>query len=147
MKISTSPPTSYGIASKGEYVAFELKHPVNPQQIVSRLNAILPAGASVVSCAEGRLKPVQSFIYKTGRTFSLSLEPDSCVFKDGKALPVADYLEYSDPNTLRIAFKQGRTISPVLLLESYSSDRLNLEEIVKTETIFVQEEPPKGRLD
>jgi hypothetical protein len=60
---------------------------------------------------------------------------------------VADYLEYSDPNTLRIAFKQGRTISPVLLLESYSSDRLNLEEVVKTETIFIQEEPPKGRLD
>ncbi len=43
MKLSTTPPTSYGIASKCEYVAIELKHPVNPREISERLNAT-PAG-------------------------------------------------------------------------------------------------------
>lgn len=139
MKISTTPPTSYGIASRCEYISIELKHPVNPQQIADRLNPLLPTGASVVSCAEGRLRQVLAYTFRTSRPFTLSLKPDSCVTKEGKALPVTDYLEYQDENTLRIAFRQGRTISPVLLLESFSQEKLRLEDIVKTETVFAQD--------
>jgi radical SAM superfamily enzyme YgiQ (UPF0313 family) len=139
MKLSTTPPTSYGIASKCEYVSIELKHPVNPKEITERLNAHLPIGSSVISCAEGRLKQVRSFTYKTLKPFTLSLGPDACVMKEGKSLTVADYLEHYDPTTLRLAFNQGRTISPVLLLESFSPDKLRLEEIIKTETLFVED--------
>lgn len=139
MKISTTPPTSYGIASECEYISIELKHPMNTGQIVSRLNTSLPVGASVLSCTEGRLKQVAAVVYRTLKPFSLSLEPDSCVFKEGKALKVADYLEYADPHTLRIAFREGRTISPVLLLESFSKDNVHLEDIIKAETIFARD--------
>ena len=53
---------------------------------------------------------------------------------------MADYLEYSDPTTLRLAFNQGRTISPVLLLESFSPDKLRMEDIIKTETFFAEDD-------
>ncbi|HVN71494.1 MAG TPA: TIGR03936 family radical SAM-associated protein [Desulfomonilia bacterium] len=137
MKLSNTPPTSYGIASVCEHVQVELKYPLNPQEISSRLNAHLPLGASVVSCVEGRLKPVRAFTYKTLRPFSLSLEAGACVVKEGKSLRVGDYLEYSDHDTLRILFIQGRTISPVLLLGTFSRDGLTLKEIIKTETHFL----------
>jgi hypothetical protein len=141
MKLSTTPPTSYGIASKCEYVSIELKRPVNPREISTRLNATLPAGSSIVSCSEGKLKQVRACIYRTLKPFTLSLTPDACVVKEGKTLAVADYLEYSDPTTLRLAFNQGRTISPVLLLETYSPDKLRMEDIIKTETLFVEDAP------
>ena len=139
MKLSTTPPTSYGIASKCEYISIELKHPVNPKEITERLNAHLPAGSSAISCTEGKLKQVRAFIYKTLKPFTLSLTPDAYVVKEGKSLAVADYLEYSDPTMLRLAFIQGRTISPVLLLESFSPDKLRMEDIIKTETLFVED--------
>ncbi len=140
MKLSTTPPTSYGIASKCEHVSIELKHPVNPKEISERLNAHLPAGSSVISCAEGKLKQVRAYTYRTLKPFTLSLTPDACVVKEGKSLAVADYLEYSDSTTLRLAFNQGRTISPVLLLESFSPDKLRMEDIIKTETFFAEDD-------
>ncbi|HOS98625.1 MAG TPA: hypothetical protein PLU54_13305, partial [Deltaproteobacteria bacterium] len=118
------------------YVQIELKNPLNPERIASLLGGHLPAGSSVVSCAEGKLRQVRAFTYTTARPFSLSLEPESCVIKEGKPLRVADYLEYEDPRTLRIAFRDGRTISPVLLLETFSQDRIRPGEIVKTGTLF-----------
>jgi len=141
MRLSTTPPTSYGIASKCEYIQIEIKHPLIPLEISSRINTHLPPGASVIACTEGRLRQVKAFTYKTLRPFSLTLPPDACVIKEGTSLLVADYLEYSDPHTLRIAFRKGRTISPVLLLETYSQDKLRLEEIIKTETRFVEDKP------
>jgi radical SAM superfamily enzyme YgiQ (UPF0313 family) len=143
MKISTTPPPSYGVASKGEYVQIDLKFPVNPKELSSRLDAHLPEGASVISCTEGRLKQVRAYTYRTSRPFSLELPPDACVVKDGKPLLVEDYLDYAESSTLRICFRQGRTISPVLLLEALSKDRLRLEEIVKTETHFLEDERPE----
>jgi hypothetical protein len=139
MKLSTSPPTSYGIASLCEYVQIELKNPLNPDRLASLLGGHLPAGSSVVSCAEGKLRQVRAFTYTTHRPFSLSLEQGSCIIKDGKPLRVADYLEYKEPCTMRIAFRDGRTISPVLLLEAFSQDGVRLEEIVKTGTQFADD--------
>lgn len=141
MKLSTTPPTSYGIASKCEYIQIDFKQPLIPQEMSSSINTHLPPGASVISCIEGRLKQVQAYTYKTIRPFSLALPPDACVIKEGTSLLVADYLEYSASHTLRIAFRKGRTISPVLLLETYSQDKLRLEEIIKTETRFVEDKP------
>lgn len=141
MKISTTPPTSYGIASLCEYAAIELKHPLNPREILSRLGEHLPKDSQIVSCEEGRLKHVRSYVYKTTKPFALNLAPEACVIKEGKAMRIADYLEYADSHTLRIAFRQGRTISPVLLLESFSPDRLRLEEIIKAQTIFIEDDP------
>ncbi|HXK46395.1 MAG TPA: TIGR03960 family B12-binding radical SAM protein [Deltaproteobacteria bacterium] len=136
MKLSTTPPTSYGIASKCEYVQIELKHPMRPDEIMSRINVSLPRGSKVFSCTEGRLKQVVSCTYTISRPFCLAMGPDAVIMKEGKELKVAEFLEHADPSTLRIAFRDGRTISPVLLLESFSQDGIRLEEITKTGTSF-----------
>lgn len=144
MKLSTTPPTSYGIASMCEHIQFELKAPVNPKEIASRINACLPEGSSVISCAEGRLKKVISCTYKTSRPFTLGLSDDAVVRKEEKTLKVSDYLEELGERTLRIAFREGRTISPVLLLQTFSRDGIRLEEIVKTKTTFAGDEPSEA---
>ena len=88
----------------------------------------LPQGSTAFSCAEGRLKQVTDATYSTVRPFTLELAPDAVIRKEGKVLRVADFLEETGPSWLRIAFRQGRTISPVLLLESFSRDGIRLEE-------------------
>ncbi len=142
IKLSTSPPTSYGIASRCEYVQIELKHPLKPDEIAARINACLPRGSTAFSCTEGRLKQVSDATYSTVRPFTLELAPDAVIRKEGKVLRVADFLEETGPSWLRIAFRQGRTISPVLLLESFSRDGIRLEEIVKTGMRFEGEDLP-----
>jgi radical SAM family uncharacterized protein len=136
MRLSMTPPTSFGIASISEYVQIELKSPMDPGDVISKLNVYLPSGSRAFSCGEGRLKGVRAYVYKTLRPFSLTLGPASSVIKEDNVLMVSDYIEYADPFTLRIAFRDGRTISPVLLMETFSQDRLALEEIIKTETLF-----------
>ncbi|MCU0577394.1 MAG: TIGR03936 family radical SAM-associated protein [Desulfobacterota bacterium] len=141
MKLSTSPPTSYGIASRCEYVQFELKHPLRPDEIAARINACLPQGSTVFSCTEGRLGQASACTYTTSRPFTLDLPPDAAVRKEGKELRVADFLEHAGPCTLRIAFRDGRTISPVLLLEAFSRDGIEIGEITKTGTHFAGQGP------
>lgn len=140
MKLSMIPPPSFGIASASEFVQIDLKSPIAPGEVSSRLNAHLPTGARVFSCTKKRLKGVRAYVYKTRRPFTLMIDADSRIMKAGKELKVADFLEYTDPFTLKIAFREGRTISPVLLLDTFSQEKLRLEEIIKTETIFEEEE-------
>lgn len=142
MKLSTSPPTSYGIASRCEYVQIELKHPCSPGEIVERINACLPQGSTAFSCTEGRLRQAIDATFSTVRPFTLELAPDAAILKEGKELRVADFLEEVGPSSLRIAFRQGRTISPVILLESFSRDGIRLDEIVKTGMRFEGEDLP-----
>ncbi|MCE5275489.1 MAG: TIGR03960 family B12-binding radical SAM protein [Deltaproteobacteria bacterium] len=138
MKLSMTPPTTFGIASRCEYAQIELKRPISPDKIVSRLNEHLSAGMQVFTCAEGRLGMVRAYVYKTLKPFALALAPDARIVKDGKDLNVADFLEYTDPFTLRIAFRDGRTISPALILDAFAAEKVGLDEITKVETIFVE---------
>jgi radical SAM-linked protein len=136
MKLSMTPPASFGIASRSEYLQFELKTPLEPEEIAGQLNAHLPPGMRVFSCSRGKLKKVRAAVYRTARPFSLETDASSVIVKEGKELKVADFLEHHDEHTLKLAFRDGRTISPVLLLEAFSKEKIPLEEIVKTETIF-----------
>jgi radical SAM family uncharacterized protein len=142
MKLSMTPPTSFGIASASEYIQFDLKSPLDAEEITSRLNANFPPGIQVFSCEEGRLKKVRAFVFKTKKPFTLELDPASCIVKEGKKLRVSDFLEYHDQCTLKLAFRDGRAISPVLILEAFSKDKLSLEDIIKTETIFEEKGMP-----
>jgi radical SAM superfamily enzyme YgiQ (UPF0313 family) len=143
MKLSMTPPGSFGIASESEYLQFELKAPLKPEEIVDRLNAHLTPGIRVFSCRQGKLKKISAAVYKTTRPFTLNIDPSSFIIKEGKELKVSDFLEYHDQNTLRLAYRDGRTISPVLILEAFSPEKISLEEIVKTEIIFEEERIPK----
>lgn len=136
MKLSMTPPPSFGIASQSEFMQFELKAPLQPEEIADRLNAHLLPGIRVFSCEQGKLKKVIAVVYKITRPFNLGIDALSVIVKEGKELKVADFLEHHDANTLKLAFRDGRTISPVLLLEAFSPEKIRLEEIVKTETIF-----------
>jgi radical SAM superfamily enzyme YgiQ (UPF0313 family) len=140
MKLSMTPPTSFGIASLSEYVQFDLKSPLDPGEIFSRLDVHLPQGVRVLSCERGRLKKVRAYVYKTRRPFTLVLEPSSSITKEGKELNVSDFLEYSDPSTLRLAFREGRTISPVLILDAFAKEKIPLQDIIKTGTVFEEKE-------
>lgn len=136
MKLSMSPPPSFGIASLGEYVQFDLRERKDPEELLSALNAVLPKGVRALSCEQGKLKIAAAFVYRTDRPFTLHLEPGLTVTKGDKELPLDEYLESHDATTLTIRSKDGRTISPLAILESFSPDRVRAWEITRTETLF-----------
>ncbi len=140
MKLSATPPPSYGVASLCEYVQIELKHPMDPETIRQRLDACLPRGSRAFTCREGKLSKVRSYTYTTCRPFTLALDPGETLRKGNILLRVSDFLEHVGPTTLRIAFREGRTISPVALLNAFSPDRFGCEEIVKTAVCFSDDE-------
>jgi radical SAM superfamily enzyme YgiQ (UPF0313 family) len=136
MKVSMTPPPSFGIASLSEYVQFDLKEEEDPGEILHVLGAVLPRGVRALSCEQGKLKAASSFVYRTDRPFTLRLEPGLTVTKGDKALPLDEYLETYDATTLTIRSKDGRTLSPLAILESFSPDGIRAWEITRVETIF-----------
>jgi len=136
MKLSMSPPPSFGIASEGEYVQIELKDDLDPGQVLSRLNAVLPAGMRVISCTQEKIGRPYAFVYRTSRPFSLQLEPGAVLEKGGSSLAVKDFLAYHDETSLTILVRGGRTISPVAILQAFSSDAPEAWEITRVDTLF-----------
>lgn len=136
MRISTTPPPPHGIASLCEYVQIGLTRPLDPEDLRRKLDECLPEGSRAFSCFEGRLAPVESYTYRTTRPFTLSLDSDAVIVKDDKTLRVKDFLREVGPDSLRIAFVQGRTISPLAILDTFSHDGIRTWEIVKTEVRF-----------
>ena len=75
-------------------------------------------------------------MYRTQRPFSLNIEPGQTIEKGGKDLLVSDYLAYYDDSTMTILIRDGRTISPVAILDAFSGDALSAWEVTKVETLF-----------
>jgi radical SAM family uncharacterized protein len=138
MKLSTSPPSSFGIASVSEFLQFELSEEVDPGVIPEKLNRVLPEGTRVISCRKAKLGLPYAFVYRTDRPFSLDLEPGLTIEKAGKALTVDDYLAYHDDTTMTMLVREGRTISPIAILDAFSNDRLAAWEITKVDTLFAE---------
>lgn len=137
MKLSMSQPTSFGIASESEFVQFELKEEKAPEEILRLLNGALPESARAVACEKGKLTPAQAFVYQVDRPFSLNLAPGQTIVKGDKELVVDEFLASHDATTLTIRFTDGRTLSPLAILEAFSPDGIHAWEIKKTRTIFV----------
>jgi hypothetical protein len=136
MKLSTPPPVPFGVASLCEYFQVELKHPADPGVILERLNTSLPCGARALACRPGRLGQVKACTYTTSRPFSLCAGDDATIIKGDSVLRVRDFLEDVGPDTMRIAFVDGRTISPVMLLTAFSHDGIRPSEIMKPGVTF-----------
>jgi radical SAM superfamily enzyme YgiQ (UPF0313 family) len=136
MKLSTSPPPPFGIASLSEFIQFDLKGAQDPAVILAALNRVLPRGVAALSCTRGKLGLAQAFVYETARPFTLNIEPGSVVTKGDKALAVDEYLSAHDQTTLTISVRDGRTISPLAILEGFSPDGIQAWEITKVETRF-----------
>ena len=91
MKLSMSPPPSFGIASVSEFLQFELKEEIDPDMIPDMINRVLPEGTRVLSCRKAKLGLPYAFVYRTDRPFSLDLKPGRTIEKGGKTLMVNDY--------------------------------------------------------
>jgi len=136
MKVSTTPPTSFGIASKSEFFQFELTNELAEDEILSLLNAHLPKGSTAFSCTKGKLPKVASFVYHFAKPFTLSIESEGRIEKNGKELNVHEFLSSYDRNTMTIGFHDGRTLSPLAILDAFSPDAISPQDITKIETIF-----------
>jgi len=138
MKLSMSPPPSFGIASVSEFLQFELKEEIDPDMIPDMINRVLPEGTRVLSCRKAKLGLPYAFVYRTDRPFSLDLKPGRTIEKGGKTLMVNDYLAYHDDTTMTILVREGRTISPLAILDAFSGDGIAAWEITKVDTLFAK---------
>lgn len=136
MKLSMTPPTSFGIASVSEFLQLELKEESDPPKIMEMLNRVLPKGTRAVSCGKAKLGQPYAFVYRTQRPFSLNLDPGQTIEKGGKSLVVSDFLAYHDETTMTVRIRDGRTISPIAILDAFSCDGLAAWEVTKVETLF-----------
>lgn len=136
MKLSMSPPPSFGIASVSEFLQFELREEVDPGAIPDMINRALPEETRVMSCRKAKLGLPYAFVYRADRSFSLNLKPGSTIEKGGKTLMVDDYLVYHDDTSMTILVREGRTISPLVILDAFSGSRLAAWEITKVDTLY-----------
>ena len=136
MRLILIPPIQLGIASQSEYFQVELRHAMPPEKIMAALAAHLPMDARVFSCAPGGLKPVQAYIFKLLRPQRLSIPEDACIRKGSAGLRVWDFLECVDDETMCIRFVDGRTLSPVVIVNAFGSSPIDLQDVVKVATIF-----------
>jgi hypothetical protein len=136
MKLSTSPPPPFGIASESEFIQIDLKEERNPDEILAALNNVLPRGISAGLCVQGKLGLASAFVYRTDRPFTLAVEPGSTVAKGDKTFPVEEYLSGHDETTMTLLVRDGRTLSPLAILDAFSHDGIQAWEITKTETLF-----------
>jgi len=141
MRIATTPPMATGLASMAEYFQIELKQAIDPKEILTRLNATLPATASAFSCRSGKLGLPISYTYHLAQPVNLTLTAESVISKTNKKgapveLKVSDYLVSATPEQMTIRFVDGRTLSPLTLAESFGDAELKPEDVLKIETLF-----------
>ncbi|MRR14216.1 DUF2344 domain-containing protein, partial [archaeon] len=136
MKLSMSPPPAFGIASICEYMQLDLKEEKDPQVILESLNRAMPEGSHAVSCIQGKIRQPEAFVYRTDRPFTIAEASDKTITKGDRVLPIADYLISHDADSLTIAVRDGRTLSPAAILDVLSPDNLQAWEITRVEMIF-----------
>ena len=109
--------------------------------MLERLIAKLPPTAPAFSCRAGKLGLPLSYTYHLDQPVTLTLEAASAITKTNKKgapveLKVSDYLVSATPDQLTIRFVDGRTLSPLALIESFGDKVLAPEDVLKIETLF-----------
>jgi len=136
MRLTLLPPVSLGIASEDEYMQLDLADDLSAEEVYAMLSGHMPEGSIMKTCEKGRLKQVASYTFRLVRPLKLNL-PEGAAIRTGEAeLAGKDYLEQYNETTLKIRFAGGRTISPVLLIDTFGEEKLLPSEIFKTETTF-----------
>jgi len=138
MKMVLTPPTSFGIASLSEYLQIRLKSDLEPKEVIDALNKNLPEGSAAFSCEKGRIKRAKASIYEIMRPFTISYDEDTFIVKGEKKMLVKDYVEDNHDKTITIRYIDGRTLSPLLILDACSNDQVQPHDIIKVETIFIE---------
>lgn len=137
MKIKFIPPISFGIPSLSEYIQVDLKSPILTQEIISRLQPHLPQGASIFSCSRSTLGQVKSYVFKLDKPVSVEIDKNTFVKKGDNTFRVWDFLESFEGALMKIRFIDGRTISPLMILNTISVEIMP-HEISKIDTVFVR---------
>jgi len=136
MKLSMTPPPPFGVSSKGEFVQLDLKGERDPGEVLAALKGALPRRVEALSCERGTLGLPRAYVYSSSRPFTLDVPPGSVVTKGDRQLSVDEYLLARDETTLTIAVREGRTISPLAILEKFSPDGIRAWEITRAEIRF-----------
>jgi radical SAM-linked protein len=131
IKITFTPPISFGIPSSSEYFQIDLKEHLGRQEIIERLKPHL----EVFACEETKLRQVAAYVFSLDKPITATIDPDSMVKKGEDSLRIGDFLEEFDGTTMKIRFINGKTISPALILDAVSA-KVAAHEITKIETVF-----------
>jgi hypothetical protein len=119
-----------------------MKEDVPPKKVLERLGEQMPPGVEIFSCTKGRMGQIDSYIFEFSRPVRLSIPQDACIIKGKNELRVWDYLE-AEPGespdamtrtTMKIRLIEGRSLSPLLILDAFSSDPVGPEGITKIKT-------------
>ena len=138
MRLTLLPPISLGVASEDEYMQLDLAEDIAAEDVAKMLSGHMPEGSIIKSCETGKLKQVDAYTFRLMRPLRLKLTEGAAIRKGEADLAVQDYLEQHDDTTFTIRFIGGRTISPVLLFETFGEDKLMPSEIIKTKTSFIE---------
>lgn len=136
MRLILIPPTTLGIPSRSEFLQIDFQKEYAIEEIITQLSPHLPFPSRIFSCAPGRLKPVQAYVYRLDQGRLPVIPPEATIQKGNAILKVWDFIELLDQQTMRISFLQGRTISPAALLEAFGDGSLTAGDIIKIETVF-----------
>jgi radical SAM-linked protein len=138
MRLTLIPPVSLGIASEDEYMQLDLADDLTTEEVAKSISGHMPEGSFIKSCEKGRLRQVSSYTFRLRRPSRLNPEESASIKKGEADLAVKDYLGQYDENSLTIRFVGGRTISPVLLVDAFGSEKLLPSDIIKTGTSFIE---------
>ncbi len=136
MRLTLIPPTTLGIPSESEYMQIDLQQAIAPEQIMTRLSPHLPQGSRLTSCAPGGLPHTAAYVFRLTRPVTLNIPPEATIHKGKNDLKVWDFLELTDEATLRISFVDGRTISPIAIVNAFGDPAYLPGEILKIATVF-----------
>ncbi len=141
MKISTSPPLPFGIASEAEYLQLSLTENIAPAELFAALDRALPPGAAVKDCRQGKLGRPAATVFRFSAPTKLAIPPEATIIKTTKKnqteLRVADFVRAIDENGIEIAFVDNRTISPLALMANFGgADEPDPAAVVKIDTVF-----------
>ncbi|MEA2102136.1 MAG: TIGR03936 family radical SAM-associated protein, partial [Thermodesulfobacteriota bacterium] len=142
MKLKFLPPLPFGIASDDEYMECLMRENIPPKKVLDWLGEQMPPGVEIFSCTKGKMGQVESYCFQFSRPVKLSIPQDACITKGKNALRVWDYLE-AEPGEapdamtrtgMKIHIIKGRSLSPLLILDAFSSDPVGPEGITKIKT-------------
>jgi hypothetical protein len=137
MRLTLLPPVSLGIASEDESMQLDLTDDLPAEDVAKMLSGHMPESSAIKSCEKGKLRQVAAYTFKLMRPLRLNLAEGAVIRKGEADLIVKEYLEQHDDATFTIRFIDGRTISPVLLVDAFGEVKLLPSEIIKTKTSFM----------
>ena len=125
LKVSFATALAVGVTSDCEYVDFELTAPLDPTEILRRLNAQLPQGAELIAVKKlaGKVKPVMSLVDLSRYEVRLPFADDL----DAAQMSIANFNAAEEIKFTRITPKKTRDLE----LKKYLAEPLEMQCVIR----------------